>query len=377
MSPDWTALEPHRPLGPDAAAYVPVPSRGGEAIAARVLAGQPTVLVGGPAGVGKSTELAHAAALLHSKRVTCLLPLDRWENMRRLTVDGLFTRIASRVVQVATEVLHLPVSDALRAAATHAQPLRVSTDGGPVFEAGPEVLAGMALAEVVRLSRQGGVTLLLDGFEKVPQGPGSLELFDALGRLARDVELVVVIPWHVAFGSDGAQVVRPGERLEMLRAPDVEGEGAPGRKFLREILARRLAVAVPAAVLPLVEQAIDLSGGLPRTFLQLLADAGTYARLRGDEGWPGEADFAEAVADQRDSFRRVLLPGDTAAIRAVAGTDGRELDLPRRVRLMAHGVLLERLQDRRPTLEIHPLVRAVVEEGSQSGESWSPGSPHA
>ena len=108
------------------------------------------------------------------------------------------------------------------------------------------------------------------------------------------------------------------------------------------------------------------SGGIPRTFLQLLADAGTYARLRRDASWPEPTDLADAVADQEDSVRRVLLPGDTQAILAAEGTDGRELDLGRKVRLMAHGVLLERLRNRRPTLEVHPLARAAVQEGRRA-----------
>jgi hypothetical protein len=38
-----------------------------------------------------------------------------------------------------------------------------------------------------------------------------------------------------------------------------------------------------------------------------------------------------------------LLPGDVDAIRSAAGTNGSELELDRKIRLMAHGILLERL----------------------------------
>jgi len=97
-------------------------------------------------------------------------------------------------------------------------------------------------------------------------------------------------------------------------------------------------------------------------FLQLMADAATYARLRRGGDWPIVEDLNDACADQADTLRRLLLPGDAAAIRQAAQTDGRELGLERKVRLMAHGILLERMRNRRPELEIHPLARAAVED---------------
>jgi hypothetical protein len=106
--------------------------------------------------------------------------------------------------------------------------------------------------------------------------------------------------------------------------------------------------------------ALLTSGGLPRTFLQLVADAGTYARAKRDAAWPDDSDLQDAVADQEGSFRRALLPGDTQAILAAAGTDGRELELERKVRLLAQGILLERVRRDDTVLEIHSLaVRAV------------------
>lgn len=102
-----------------------------------------------------------------------------------------------------------------------------------------------------------------------------------------------------------------------------------------------------------------MSGGLPRTLLQLVADAETYARTRGRSEMNAD-DLASAVADQQESFRRLLLPGDTEAIRSTEGTDGRELDLEQRVRLMSHGLLLERWRDGQPFIEAHPLVRRAI-----------------
>jgi hypothetical protein len=134
------------------------------------------------------------------------------------------------------------------------------------------------------------------------------------------------------------------------------------RAFFFGLLVSRLPnFALPASVeLLLLERAVMSSGGLPRVFLQLVADAGTYARVKRGAAWPDDSDLSDAITDQQDSFRGALRPGDTQAIVAVAGTDGRELDLERRVRLLAQGILLERVRDGHATLEIHPLVEPAI-----------------
>ncbi|MCB9531335.1 MAG: hypothetical protein H6700_06185 [Myxococcales bacterium] len=97
-----------------------------------------------------------------------------------------------------------------------------------------------------------------------------------------------------------------------------------------------------------------------------MADAGSYAAIRGRRGWPLPEDLDDAVADSADSFRRLLLPGDTAAVARVAGTSGAELDLDRKVRLLSHGVLLERMRNGRLELEVHPLLADTVPTGGNT-----------
>jgi hypothetical protein len=381
---DWKALKPHVPLSPGAAEYVEKTGSAGDAISQWILADRSPLLVGGPAGVGKSTELARAAELLQPDRVACLVQLDRFENMRRLTPDRMRLRIAQKVGNLAQERLHLRLSTSLKNAID-----KVNADlrGESVtHEATPSVLLNVALTEIMRSSRQGHVTLLLDGLEKVPQGPESLELFEALAALRDEVELVVVIPWHAAFGPQAETVLRTGERFVAVRALDVQSDaGEPGREFLRNMLLQRLhwpegeldpdAVVGPAgppldeararvaAKRNLVNDAIRWSGGLPRVFLQLLADAGSYAKLRRSDPWPIVEDLNDACADQIDSFRRLLLPGDVDAIRSAAGTNGSELELDRKIRLMAHGILLERLRNGARILDVHPLSQAAFDTG--------------
>jgi len=384
----WKSLKPHVPLGPGDAQYVERTGSAGDEIAQWILADRSPLLVGGPAGVGKSTELARAAELLQPGRVACLVQLDRFENMRRLTPDRMRLRIAQKVGYLAQEVLHLPLSDSLKSELSKVDD---ELQGVAVtHEATPSVLLNVTLTEITRLSRQGRITLLIDGLEKIPQGPESLDLFEALASVRDEVELVVIIPWHAAFGPQAETVLRSGERFVAVRALDVDGApGDSGRAFLRKVLAQRLhwneeefdpnavvgtvgasldeARARVAAMRNLVNDAIRWSGGLPRVFLQILADAGSYARLRRSDPWPNDEDLNDACADQIDSFRRLLLPGDVVAIRGAAGTNGSELELERKIRLMAHGILLERLREGARVLDVHPLAQAAFDaEGAHA-----------
>jgi hypothetical protein len=367
---DWKELKPHVPLGPGDAQYVERAGSAGDEIAQWILADRSPLLVGGPAGVGKSTELARAAELLQPDRVACLVQLDRLENMRRLSPDRMRLRIAAKVGYLAQHVLHLPLSQSLKNSLE-----RVNEDLQGVavtHETSPAVLLNATLTEIIRVSRQGKLTLLIDGLEKVPQGPESLDLFDALALIRDEVELVVIVPWHAAFGPQAETVIRTGERFVAVRALDVQGDaGTLGREVLRRILLQRMSIPdlvlnpTTAANANIVSDAIRWSGGLPRVFLQLLADAGSYAKLRRSKPWPIGEDLNDACADQIDSFRRLLLPGDVGAIRAAAGTNGSELELERKIRLMAHGILLERVRDGDRVLEVHPLVHAAFDNGGE------------
>ena len=107
---DWKTLRPHVPLGPGDAHYVERAGSAGDEIAEWILADRSPLLVGGPAGVGKSTELARAADLLQAHRVACLVQLDRFENMRRLTPDRMCLLVAQKLDYLPQQVLHLPIS---------------------------------------------------------------------------------------------------------------------------------------------------------------------------------------------------------------------------------------------------------------------------
>ena len=346
--PDWRLLAPHRPLSPGDDAYVARPTSGGDVISTWVIAGGSTVLVSGPTGVGKSTELARATEALKSTRAACLMQIDRMANMHRLSADELMHMIANGIVAFARDQLNLRVSDKLAS-----------------FQTGGVNAARIAAMEVERLSQQGRLALLVDGLEKLRPGPSAREIFDALSSLPDSVDLIVVIPWHAAFGGGTESIIRPGEHLHRVAALDTQGEEAAATAdFFGRVLARRLRSVdrMPKSMPPLMARAFVASGGIPRVFLQLMADAGTYARAKRGDVWPDRIDLSDAIADQEQSFRRALLPGDTKAITEVIGTDGRELDLERRIRLLAQGILLERVRGGRMYLEAHPLVARAIQD---------------
>lgn len=357
MALNWRALVAHLPVRQGGSEHVERSGSVSAQIAGLILSGRSPVLIGGPAGVGRSTELARAAQLLQGERVACLIQVDRFENMRRIQPERLLQLIAGHVTILARDKLHRSLSPELLEEAQAQASDRWS----------PVTLARRAVEEVARVSEQGRVTLLIDGLEKVPAGVGFLALLGALASLPEQVELAVGIPWHVAFGSRAEVVLRSGERFVTARAVVVDGpQGQAGCAFLQEMLLRRLQLTptdLSAEQARIVATAARLSGGMPRAFLQLMANAGAYARLQRGEHFPIEDDMNDARLDLVDSFRRLLLPGDADAVKAAVGTDGRELELKRKIRLMAHGILLERLHDKVPLLELHPLAQIAIEGG--------------
>ena len=371
MPPDWSRLAPNRPLAPGDTAYVPRPGDTPR-IPDWILTNRSPVLVVGPVGVGKSTELAFAAQALKSSRIACLVPLDRYENMRTLTAEQALLRIAGRLASVAVKALHLPITPQLLDDLNLAGVLEAGVAPnvtGLYSQRSAGDFARLVIREVSSKSSQRRVTLLVDGLEKT--SPGAAQpVFDALSELHSEAELVVVVPWHAAYGPGAAMVISPGEKLVVIHPVEVEGkEGAEGLRFLRSIAQSRLpldaatlAKAPPGFMAPEGElgTCARLSGGIPRTFLQLLADAASHARITDGEDWPSHLHVAQAVEEQKESFRRLLTPGDDAALKSVDGTDGRNMPLEQKLRLLSHGVLLERRENGRAVMRPHPIVKSLL-----------------
>jgi hypothetical protein len=275
--------------------------------------------------------------LLADSHVACLVALDTHADLRVLDAENLHRLLAESLLQTAAD---LPLSPALRTQSS--SPLALVRD---------------AVAEVARVAGK-PVIFVVDGLEKLPRDS---RLFEALTEATVGASLVTVLPWHAAFAPDGEPIA---ESLPLsLRAFDVEDEADAAA--LRELVQVRLtAGGGDAATLPetLLELVVQQSGGLPRTLLQLLGESFVLARVGRGEGAAVELeDVVEACRAQSDSFRRRLQPGDLGAMRFVRQTDGREMVVERRVRLLTQGLLLERLRNDTLTVEIHPLVAPFLD----------------
>lgn len=350
-------MNPNIPLNSGDPKFVDRHDSAGTAAARWILAGGTSVLLCGPHGVGRSTELARAVDIL-SQRRSCLVRLDRVENMRHLTPDRMRLRIIQQLI----------IDDDTRAVLGES----CISEGARLFEMTHDELCGntsgqiltrevlnSVVTRIAARSRKGRVAILIDGLEKVHDVSRCRELLDALGELPDVADVVVNIPLEVVFGRPpGDALVRHDDHLLHVRAEDTSGAGAD---FLREVFMRHLGPnLVPDFSRELVDEMILLSGGVPRTLLQLARSTARCAEIHGRGLQPTLEDLADAAADQVDSFKRILLPGDVAAILAAEGTSGFELELDRKVRLMAHGGLLERGRGRNLVLDVHPLLRRAL-----------------
>lgn len=335
---NWSLLEPNRPLAPGNPSYVDRPTSATAGLLDRFRQGARVVLVSGPAGIGKSTELANAAAVIGVNAWSCMVPLDQTLNMRTITPHEL---LGAHVQALAA---------CMKESGRSAMPAIADRD--------------LLLIQLRAFAAATGrpVVFLIDGLEKMPEdraGP----VFDELRFLAAQATLVVVMPWYMTYGPLSQSVIHDAEKVAHLRPVTVAGPGGEaGRKFFRLVLAQRLKSrdVVTAAELKIVDSAAELSGGVPRAFLQLIADAAFRAKFVRKADWPNEDDLYEAALDVQDSFRRLLMMGDREALRAVDGRSGLEMQLDRKLRLLNHGILLEYEEDREVKMRMHPLVRTLM-----------------
>ncbi|MFZ4580928.1 MAG: NACHT domain-containing protein [Myxococcota bacterium] len=341
MAVNWSNIDPNRPVEPGDPMYVERPTSASAGVVTRLQRGARVVLVTGPAGIGKSTELAHVGSKMQADYLPCLVQFDRAASMRTVTPD---------------DALRLMVSALYRLS--------------PGDSAGAHTLMSLTMSQFdLLLSRLRETTsstgrevlFLLDGLEKSPASVAQ-GVFALLGDLVDEASFVVVVPWFATYGGLSQAVIHPSEKVAHLRPVTVEGEGATaGKNFLLKLLAQRIRGAVPtAAALKIIKVATVVSGGVPRTFLQIMTDAASRAAYERGEEWPNVDDLREAAEDMMDSYRRLLQQGDAAALKAVEDTDGMEMELDRKLRLLTHGILLEVEQGRQVKMRMHPLVRQLL-----------------
>lgn len=362
MTHDWRALAPHRPISisevRDGTFYVPRTGEGAEAISVLLNAGlERPIAIFGPAGSGKSTELAALAQIRGPTWVGPLIRLDKTLPYHEsVSVDEVLDAITEFAISLARDKLHLQLSSDLQSARS---------------PRGFDLLLE-TVREIRKASRQGVIALIVDGLEKA-----SLQLaygtLVQLERLRDEARIVVVVPTVVATGPSAAvlhdyQVISIGPVIvsQTVDASVTDKMAEQGASFLLEIAKRRLAMASLGELEPLLRAAAQSSGGLVRTFLQLLHSAALSAAMRGSRD-PDLKDLKQAARDQTGFLLRLLKEGDTEALRAAHGTDGREVEIDRRVRFLANGLLLEYEPPRGPVVRVAPLLLEAL--GLPPGQS--------
>lgn len=350
----WSALDPYRETLADGVDhYVEPPHHAGTRLARRLSLPGQRVALWGPVGSGKSTELRAAARRLVPDALAAFVALDDALDLRHVPPDWeVFAEIGRAVLDAAGSI-GLQPSPPLRERLELAGLLR-----GPWR---PSLGSAEVVVELLReLQRRKPVVILIDGLEK-PSPEVAREVLRVVTPATREANLAVVLSPMLVTGPAAYEVLTDlGFRETALRAAVVDpsfGEAAEeGRAFLNEIASRRLGTIDPALA-PLFDRAAVLSGGIPRTFLQLLRDAHTAAALAGRDQLVDE-DLDEAYDDHRSSMRRLLQDGDIGALLSAKGTTGVEMPVDRRTRLLAHGLLLEYdLPGKRdPVVVPHPLL---------------------
>jgi hypothetical protein len=365
MPLDWKKLAPHRPLKPGDPLRVPRSDSGGEDLAAQIEAGVETIAVAGPVGSGKSTEMACAADRLKKRFVTFLVPLDRLLDMHQVDEEQVFTAVTSRVFDHAQNNLNMVFSGELCA--------RIAAGSAPRL---PGALASprrdlllQTLREVAASSYQGAVVLLLDGLEKC-SADSATRVVRALLDIREEARLVFVVPFPLAIGSGAHELVSSVDRIFFLRAIPVRRDqgllGEQGRAFFQDIIAIRLSIAIMLRpFLSVVDRAAEMSGGIVRSFLQLVRAAAANAALAERE-MPTEEDLDAAMVDHAESLARLLVDGDIEALRSADGTSGVEVPEERRLRLLMHGLLLEYKTQAGVVVHPAPLLAGLLQTGAMS-----------
>lgn len=352
----WARLDPLRPLdlGVDRDLYVERPH--GVALSMMRFMERPNehVAVWGPVGSGKSTELRATEHLLSPRVLVTLIALDLELDLKSepqpWEIQASLCRALYRVADKQKIQIGQPLRERLTAAGIVDRPRAQASQ-----------VASRELTDdlIGELRAHRSVALLVDGLEKASSARAR-SIVRALAETAQAVSLAVVLSPALLTGPEAYEMLQDLNLRSLALRPVVVDErhgaqAATGRAWLCEVAARRLGnSSVSNAIL---QDLARLSGGIPRTFLQLLRDAFTSADFSGRSS-PEAEDLQQAQREHRASLRRLLLPGDLGLLRKASGTDGMEVPIEARLRLLAQGLLLEYEigNEPDPVVEPHPLL---------------------
>lgn len=356
----WSILADTRALGPGDKRYVPRPWGGGDRLAVLVENGLSPIAVTGPSGSGKTTELNHAARVLGDGAVfPLLLRIDALMSLADATPGVVLFVVAEAMLDrvIAQDPGLIPSRSVI-------EDIRSSDPRlprGKGMRRSPTDLIAIVHAEIQRLlGHTGQVALLLDGLDRVA-APVARAAVEGFLDVKDVLPIVVVVDPELATGPKSRSLLTR-YRVFGLPAMPVGEEGAGKRGFthLEGVLRARLHDDYTEEYRAIAFRAAEKSGGVVRTFCEILADAASYAAIEGSPG-PTVESLTDAIRDRSDSLRRTLQDGDAEALALASGSDGLEVNLERRIRFLSQGLLLEYAEGENSIVRPHPLLDQVVE----------------
>jgi len=351
---DWKRLRPNLVVAPGDPLYAWRPDtwNGGERLAALLAAGMGPLVIAGPPGSGKSTELAAAASELAKNYATLLVPLDPLVSgqpfdARRLAValtHAVARDLTGRGVELAPEV-----QSALR--------LSTSPWLGAQYD-GIELLLHL-LRAARSLPGSQPVALLIDGLDKCTAATARAIASD-LRPLAREAPLALVLAPSAVTGPEAHELLRSFRLCPVGAVPislDLPGTSPMDAwKFLSAIALQRLGWAGwPGNVEKYAYKAALCSAGLPRSFLLFLQDVAGYSGISG-HGRVTRAGMRMTYRLHHESAIRLLCAGDLPDLERAKGTNGSELPLAAKLRLLDQGLVLEYEGDGKIIVQPHPIL---------------------
>jgi hypothetical protein len=350
---DWRKLQPGRVLEPGSPDYAwrPESWNGAPRLVALLNAGMGPLVITGPPGSGKSTELAAAVAELRKTGLPLFVRLEQHLDLRQASRDQVLVALVRAIIVQLAERKFQP-SAALKSSLQQV----ANTSLGARAEAA-EVL--LRLIRELRVRSRQRLTLIIDGFDQC-EALLARSLAEAVRPLASAVALAVVVAPSAVTGPEARQTLDTYRLIPVGPAPlvlELPGTAAvEAWKFLSAIATQRLGLqAWPENIDRYAYKAALCSGGLARSFLQFLQDAAAFS-LMAQHRRIMRGDMRLTYRQNHERAMRLLRDGDLPALERCKNTNGVDLPLDTRRRLLDLGLLLEFDSDGKTIALPHPIL---------------------